>query len=296
MTVQSSSAPAAGSAAADYEDRFHEINGCRLHYLDWGNAAAPPLLLVHGLTQQAHFFDALARHLRGRFHCLALDVRGRGESAWAPPESYNNAQYARDVLGLLDALGIARTDYVGTSMGGIIAMTLAREAPQRLGRVVLNDIGPEIALAGVRRINESVAKRAGSFASLEAYIDEGLLPFYYFLKARPREQLRELARWMVREQDDGRWVSRYDPAVRSAVQVDAAALKAVADFLWVGFKALSGPLLLVRGGLSDLLAPESVRAMRAAQPRLQLVEVPGASHAPLLDEALAVAALDDFFA
>ena len=280
---------------ADCEDRTLTLNDCRLHLLDWGNAGAPPLLLVHGLTQHAHMFDGIARHLRGRFHCIALDVRGRGDSEWAPPETYNLVQYAKDVVALLDALGIEATDYIGTSMGGLTAMALGHLAPQRLRRTVINDIGPELAPAGLRRIAESVARRSASFLSLDALVDEGLLPFYYWLRTRPRAELLELARWGARQQADGSWVSRYDPAVRGAVTPDTPeALKAAADFLWPGFRALPRPVLLIRGAESDLLTRETVAAMRAARADLRVAEVPGASHAPLLDEPEAMAAIDAF--
>jgi pimeloyl-ACP methyl ester carboxylesterase len=283
--------------AAEYTDRFITVDGCRLHYLDWGNAGAPPLLFVHGLTQQAHTFDAVARRFRERFHCVAPDVRGRGESAWAAPESYNYGQYVKDVLALLDALGVEATDYVGTSMGGLIAITIARSAARRLLRVVLNDIGPEIGAAGLERIAKSVASRAaGSYRSLDDYIDNALLPQFYFLKGRPREQLREWVRWGLKQQADGSWASRYDPAIQGATKDDPASRAARDAFLWEGFRAFKSPLLLIRGAESDLLLPGTVQKMRAAQPGLQVAEVPGASHAPMLDEPEAVAALEAFLA
>ncbi|HEX9842977.1 MAG TPA: alpha/beta hydrolase [bacterium] len=280
----------------EYTDRFFAVNGCRLHVQDWGNAAVPPLLFVHGLTQQSHAFDGAARRLRGRFRCLALDVRGRGDSEWAAPESYTLAQYAQDVLALLDALGIAATDYVGTSMGGLTAMAIARKAPQRLRRVVLNDIGPELAEAGLQRIAASVGERSGSFASVDDFIERGLLPYFYWLAARPREQVRELARWGLREQPDGTWRVKYDPAVQGGAASDPETRRKAAAFLWAGFRAFAGPLLLIRGAESDLLARETVNAMQEAQPGLRVAEVPGVSHAPTLDEPEAAAALEAFFA
>lgn len=280
----------------DPADRFIELNGCRLHYLDWGDPAASPVVLVHGLTQQAHAFDGLARHLSSRRRCIALDVRGRGQSAWAEPKTYNVAQYAKDVVALLDALAIPATDYVGTSMGGLTAMALGLNAPQRMRRVVINDIGPVLNPAGLERIASSISGRAGGFDSLDDFIERGLLPFYYWLRGRPMAQLRELARWNVRQREDGRWIGVFDPAATTGTARDPESLNKLAEFLWPGFKALPGPLLVVRGAESDLLSRETVAAMQAAQPGMQVVEVPGASHAPVLDEPEALAAVDAFLA
>ena len=87
-----------------YSDEYLVLNDCRIHYMDLGNPGAPPLLMVHGLTRQAHAFDGTAERLRERYHCIALDVRGRGESGWAPPETYNYAQYVSDLLAFLESL------------------------------------------------------------------------------------------------------------------------------------------------------------------------------------------------
>lgn len=281
---------------SDPADRFIELNGCRLHYLDWGDPAAPPVLLVHGLTQHAHAFDGLARHLSPRLRCIALDVRGRGQSAWAPAETYHIVQYAKDVVALLDALDIPAAHYVGTSMGGLTAMALGLRAPERLRRVVINDIGPVLEAAGLERIASSVAGRSGGFASLDEFIEKGMLPFYYWLRGRPMEQLREMARWAVRQGEDGRWIGVFDPATVTTIARDPESLDKLAEFLWPGFKALAGPVLVVRGAESDLLSRETVAAMQAAKPGTQVVEVPGASHAPVLDEPEALAAVGAFLA
>ncbi len=135
-----------------FSDETLALNGFRMHYLDWGNPGAPPLLMVHGLTRQAHAFDGVADRLRERFHCMAIDVRGRGESGWTGAETYNYEQYAADVEAFLAAQGLEQTHYMGTSMGGIIGMHLAVEQPRRFLSFVINDIGPELAPAGATRI------------------------------------------------------------------------------------------------------------------------------------------------
>ena len=105
------------------------VNGLRLHYLDWGNASAPPLVCVHGYTSSAQTFNVVARHVMDRAHVIAPDVRGHGESAWSPTGAYTYADQASDLAGFVDQLGLERFTLIGTSMGGIIAMTYAGAHP-----------------------------------------------------------------------------------------------------------------------------------------------------------------------
>src|SRR5688572_12637230 len=146
--------------------KFVEVNGLRLHYLDWGNHGSPVIVCVHGLTSHAHAFDGFARRCAGRFHVVSLDVRGRGDSAWSPAGEYTMAAYAADLATFVDTLGLTRFTLVGTSMGGRIGMHYATAHADRLERLVLNDIGPD-AEAGSDRITAVGASRPASFTSLE---------------------------------------------------------------------------------------------------------------------------------
>ncbi|HXV80320.1 MAG TPA: alpha/beta hydrolase [Candidatus Binatia bacterium] len=101
--------------------KFVTVNGLRLHYLDWGNAGAPPVVCVHGYTSSAQAFNALARQLQDRFHVIAPDVRGHGESAWSPAGEYQFTDQVSDLAEFVDQLGLVRFTLIGTSMGGIIA-------------------------------------------------------------------------------------------------------------------------------------------------------------------------------
>src|SRR5512132_2369868 len=142
------------------------VNGLRLRYLDWGNAGAPPVVCVHGYTSSAEAFNAPARHFQDRFRLLVPDVRGHGESAWAPDGAYQYADQASDLAALVDALRLDRFTLIGTSMGGIIAMTFAASHADRLTALVLNDIGPDVEV-GSQRITSTVGARPDQFATLE---------------------------------------------------------------------------------------------------------------------------------
>ncbi len=124
------------------EDKFQTAGGLKLHYLDFGGEGKPALVCIHGLTGNAHNFDALFPHLTARYRVLALDVRGRGDSAWGPAADYNPQVYVSDLKEFLDALGIKRVSLVGTSMGGVISMMFAGGYPETVEHLVLNDIGP----------------------------------------------------------------------------------------------------------------------------------------------------------
>ncbi len=275
-------------------DETITLNGFRMHYLDWGGEGLPPMLMVHGLTRQAHAFDGTAGRLRGRFHCLAIDVRGRGESDWTAPETYSYEQYVADVVAFSEAKGLERVHYMGTSMGGHIGMHLASTEPERFASFVLNDIGPEIALAGAARIQEFVTGTPASFPSFEACLEREIERFPWTGEL-PREELEASIRHHVRQNEDGSWSLKYDPNIIRGRLTDPEARKRGQEIMWQGFRALTCPILLVRGATTDLLDMSTVEAMQAAQPAMQVVQVPGVGHAPSLNEPEVVAALERFY-
>jgi len=147
--------------------KFVTINGLRLHYLEWGKAEMPVVVCVHGYTSSAQAFNALARHLHDRFHVLAMDVRGHGESEWSATGAYEYADQTSDLAAFVDRLELPRFALIGTSMGGIIAMTYAADHGDRLNTLVINDIGPDVE-AGSNRITGMVGARPDSFTTFEA--------------------------------------------------------------------------------------------------------------------------------
>jgi pimeloyl-ACP methyl ester carboxylesterase len=263
--------------------------GLRLHYLDWGNHGAPPLVCVHGYTSSAQAFNAPARHLRERFHVIAPDVRGHGESAWSPDGAYQYRDQAADLAAIADQLGLDRFSLIGTSMGGIIAMTFAGSHSERLARLVINDIGPD-AETGSHRITQMVGSRPDEFATLEdamAYRRQ-MLPI---VAGRSLDDQEELARGVLRLRDDGHWGWKMDPQyVRRRVTQGPP----VRPALWPVLQGLTCPTLVVWGEDSDVLSGAQARRMAETLPKGQLVSVPGVGHAPTLVEPVVLAALDRF--
>jgi len=272
--------------------QFVSVNGLRLHYLDHGDRAKPPLICLHGLSGNAHSFDGLAPHLTAHRRVIAVDVRGRGDSEWGPPGDYNATVYTSDLAALIDALGLPRVSLIGTSMGGSIAMMYAGGYPEQVERLVLNDIGPEIDPAGVVRITDYMIAAPTSFATLAgvaAYYREN----YPALREAPQDALLEFVKWAVRPNAAGAYEWKLDPAVRNIPRSGTAAR---AMDMWVPYARIIAPVLVVRGAESDILSHATTERMRTVQRRTTVVEIPGVGHAPSLLEPEALAAIKRFLA
>lgn len=268
---------------------FVDVNGLRLHYLDWGNPGAPTVVCVHGFRGNAHSFDGMARRFADRLHVIAVDVRGRGDSAWATDADYSMEAYVRDLAGLVDALSLQQFTLVGTSMGGRIGMLYAAKHAERLTRLVLNDIGPDRE-PGSDRITREAANVPNSFPTLDdavAYRASISAP----LRARPIEEQREQALTQLRQDGSGRWVWKHDPAF---LQQRAEGGASANPELWDVLARLQAPTLLLWGTASDVLSEAQARKIIAALPHGTLAPIPGVGHAPTLVEPAAVEALEAF--
>jgi pimeloyl-ACP methyl ester carboxylesterase len=266
-----------------------EINGLRLHYLDWGNPGAPPVVCVHGYTSSAQAFNAVARRFLDRSHFVAADVRGHGESAWSASGAYQYADQVSDLAGVVDKLGLSRFTLIGTSMGGIIAMAYAGAHPDRLTRLVINDIGPDTE-TGSQRITQMVGSRPDEFGTLDeamAYRRE-MSPI---VAGRSPEDQRELALGVLRQRPDGRWIWKMDPEyIRQRVRIGPPQRPA----LWPALQRVTCPTLVVWGTDSDVLSEAQARRMVETLPKGELVSVPGVGHAPTLVEPAVVAVFERF--
>jgi len=288
------------AAGKGYADRFwRSLDGLQLHARDYPAAsglALQPVICIHGLTRNARDFEDLAPRLAaaGR-RVLALDVRGRGDSAWDPhPMNYLPAVYAADVIALMSALAISKALFIGTSMGGMITMALASMKSELVAGAVLNDIGPEVGPAGVARIMSYVGLPAevADWRGAAAYVrarNADVFPHY------DAADWAKMARRVFREDASGRPMLDYDPAIATPFK---AAPVAPAASLWPLWSRLATkrPVLVIRGGASDLLTQRTVARMRKTAPKTLFAEVPDIGHAPMLDEPAALEALMAFLA
>lgn len=267
----------------------------RLHAEECGPKDAPlTVLCLHGLTRNGKDFGALVDHLASDYRVITADQRGRGQSQWDPdPSNYRVSVYAKDVICLLDRLQLGRVVLIGTSMGGLISITLGAAQPARVQGIVLNDIGPEILAAGVTRLREvhstpvNVATWSDAAQRAER-INGPAFPDY------GQSDWDAFARRTYMEDATGRPVPAYDPAILRALNPSAEP-EAPARDLWPLWPQLASiPMLAIRGEMSDFLSSEILQKMAAHHPNLTPLTLPNRGHAPMLDEAAAVAAIDRF--
>ena len=281
-----------------YSDRFWTSpDGLKLHYREYpaaegASADRPPLFCMHGLTRNTRDFADLAEHLASAgWRVIVPEMRGRGDSDYAKDSaSYTPLTYVADIEALLTDQEIERFVSIGTSLGGLMTMMLALAKPGRIAAAVLNDIGPEVEAAGIERISGYVGQ-GGSFptwmhaarhladAHGEAFPDFAL-----------EDWLAMAKRTMVVGQN-GRIAFDYDMAIADPFKEGGD--NAAPANLWPAFEALKGiPLLLLRGGLSDLITPATVARMEQLHGDMKTVTVPRVGHAPTLDEPEAREAID----
>lgn len=267
--------------------RFVASDGTGLHYEDAGTGQ--PVLCLAGLTRNSADFGFVLPHLDG-CRVIRMDYRGRGRSDHAADVmSYNILREAQDAVELLDHLGLARVTVIGTSRGGLIAMVLAHLHRDRLAGVVLNDIGPEVAGAGIARIMDYVGREPDlpdldACAAALAHVHAEAFP------GVPLARWRAQAEAMFCEKPGGGLGLRYDPGLRDALVGQAGAGEA--PDLWEMFDALRGlPVAAIRGANSDLLAPETFEEMQRRHPGLIAATVPDRGHVPFLDEPEALTAI-----
>ncbi len=269
-------------------DLFVQANGLRHHLVVRGSPSAPQVIMIHGLAGQAHTFDAIASLLARKYHVYCLDVRGRGESEWGPPDGYHIRNYVADLESVREALSLEKFALIGTSLGGHIAINYTAVHPGRVRRAVLNDIGPEIDPAGAQRIMAYVGHAPEAFQDMRAVVRYYKDNYAPMVAGLPDDQVAEFARWNVRKADTGLFVWKMDPSVR------AFSLPPPGPDPWEAFKAMSCPVLVIRGAQSDLLSPAVAKRMCETLADCRLVEVPGVGHAPVLTEPEARNALDEF--
>jgi pimeloyl-ACP methyl ester carboxylesterase len=283
-------------SGADWQDRyFTSADGLRLHYRDYP-AVEPgrvPVLCLPGLTRNCRDFESVAPRIQRTRRVLCADLRGRGLSQHDPNwQNYHPGTYVADIARLLADAGVPRVIILGTSLGGILAMLIAATTPQVLAGVILNDVGPEVAAEGLKRISTYVGKsppvRNWTEAVAQAKATYGLA-----WPAATDADWMSFARRSYTEVDGVPRLAM-DPMIGEAVR---AAPSGAAPDLWPVFGALRPiPTLALRGAISDVLSLQTFDRMATEKPDLVRVTVAGRGHPPMLDEPDSVAAIDAFLA
>ena len=278
-----------------YEDRYMTVrDGLRLHYRDYAGAAdKPPILCLHGLTRNSRDWTEFAERYSPGFRVLALEFRGRGGSDYDPvPQRYNPLTYAGDVIELLDQLALDQAIFAGTSLGGLVTLTMAAMAPQRIFATIMNDVGPHVDVEGVNRILTYVGNDR-RFGSWDEAADAIAANYGASFERYTHDDWVKMAKRNCRE-ENGEVRFDYDMAIAEPFKTTGPTPNVD---LWPFFRVLAEkPLLVVRGAKSDLLTEATARRMQQVAPDMKLVLVPGVGHAPELNEPEAVAAIDEFLA
>ncbi|WP_159714660.1 alpha/beta fold hydrolase [Sphingomonas sp. AX6] len=284
------------AATVPYVDGYWWSNdGLRLHYRDYaGRADRPAILCLPGLTRNVRDFEGVAERLAGDWRVIVVNLRGRGESAFAKdPMTYVPLTYVQDLEALLGELALPGIVAFGTSLGGILTMLLAGTARKRFAGVLLNDVGPDLDAKGLARIRTYVgrpatyptwmhAARGVQEANAAIYPDYGI------------EDWLVMAKRLHRLNSAGRIVLDYDMKIAEPFRLPGS--EAGPD-MWRAFDAMGDvPMLVVRGEKSDILNANGAQAMIERAPQAELVTIPRIGHAPTLEEPEAVAAIDRLLA
>lgn len=254
------------------------VSGHEIHVTEWGDRNNPALVMWHGLARTGRDFDELARALSGKWFVICPDTLGRGLSSWAKDASvdYSYKSYGDHALGILDYYGIGELGWVGTSMGGLLGVTLASERLKgRISHLVVNDIGPWIPEEATSRIADYVGSPPlfDTIGELEGWLRVNYAPFGENSEAFWK-RMRDTS---FRRTDAGKITVHYDPQIVNQFTHHRADLDC-----WPQWDSLETKTLLVRGKTSDVLPIEVARDMQERGPKPELVELPNVGHAPTL--------------
>lgn len=280
------------------ERRWTSRDGLSLYARDYPAAADDehrlPVICLHGLTRNSKDFEDLAPLIAGwGRRVIAPDVRGRGQSDRDPnPNNYQPKTYARDVVEMMAALDIPRAVFLGTSMGGLITMTMMAIRPKAVAAAILNDVGPAIAPEGIERILGYAGKpvEIRDWAEAADYVrSTNAVAFPHY----GEEDWHRFAQRTFRQGPSGPELD-YDPAIKGPISKPPSRLALWLTRLLFKRLARSRPTLLIRGASSDILSAEIAERMQRMAPRMRRIDVPGVGHAPMLTEPVAVDAIRQF--
>jgi len=253
------------------EDHDVVVNRHRFHYLAAGNEGAPTLLFLHGAALTAHTWDLVALSLSDSYRCIALDLRGHGDSEWSPEMDYSLEANVRDVEGFVEYLGPGKLVVIGLSLGGMTGLLYAGSHADRLDGIVIVDIGPQFNVDGARRIRQ-FSQQQHELDSVDAFIDQAM----EFNPTRDPELLRSSLLHNLRKLPNDKWTWKYDR--RHWERTDFNGMSNIATALSDAVPRVTCPSLVVRGETSEVFSAENAEELASNLPHARWVEVPRAGH------------------
>lgn len=254
-----------------YASRNVVVRQQRFHVLEWGAASAPPVMALHGGHQSAHSWDLVNLHLANKYHVVAPDQRGHGDSEWARDAEYTADAMALDAAALIGELGLEKPVIMGHSMGGRNTLTLALAHPELCRALIVVDVGPEISDEGRKTIGSFIRANA-EFDDLDHFVEN----VQKYDPYRSREHIERTVKYNLFVRADGKYVSKCDRAPR---RLGLHERPAAPDTLTLdAVRSLQMPVLVVRGESSNILAPDAAERFVDALPNGQLVTVPNCGH------------------
>ncbi len=252
-------------------DRFVDANGLRFHYLEWGNPVNPPVLMLHGASQQGHSWDFISLPLSAEYHVLALDQRGHGDSDWAPGADYTLDAMVADLDALIPTLGLdgGKFHLMGHSMGGRNSFVWASRHPGALRSLTIVDTGPETVARGRQRI-QHFRELPDNLDTLDEFADR--IQEY---TGRTREQVLGALKYSIRQGADGKWTWKYDRVMRQRGRQDN---QWSPEQLWDCWRRIDCPTLVTRGDRSDIFSGDTMQRMGREIPDCRTVTIANAGH------------------
>jgi len=267
----------------------------RMAYHVWGDPTNPKVLLcVHGLTRRGSDFKTLAQAMCKDYYVVCPDIVGRGDSdRLSNPMLYAVPQYVADIIQLIKKLGVSQVDWLGTSMGGLIGMVYAAMPNCSIQKMLINDVGPKIEPEALKRLGSYVGQPF-VFANRADALDRLNKICASFGEHTPEEW--EIYNGPMLIQKDGQWIMHYDPNISVPfASVNPIMAKAGEMAMWHAFKQIHIPMLIVRGGESDLLSAATVAEMCRVNPYARSIEIPHVGHAPAFVKPEQIALAKEFF-
>jgi esterase len=250
-----------------YVDRFITVNGLRLHYVDWGSADKPAFIMLHGISRVAHQFDHIAPYFTAKYHVIAIDMRGHGDSDWSPEGAYVVEDYVKDLEAFVTQLDLRGITLLGNSTGGRVVQVYAGLHPDRVARLIVEDVGPERTNEIASAFTRQVENEKDGWAS-----EDELVAFLRKSNAKtPEPILKSYAHFASKHRDDGRVVWKRDPNLAKGF---------VPTELWRFVSRIKCPTIYILGGASRIVPPETQQKLKDTLPDVQIVVMPGLGHYP----------------